>query len=271
MSKFIQPVSMRVTEEQYLRDLREPLLAMGYGEHFTISSPCSFLIITNNFANKEGSIGSLKSRDRAEAYDRHFIPNYNPEYFLAVAAMTNEEYGIVGEWWKCINDVVMESNKIAYYSNKLYKSELENCITDTDGNKYHIWTVYSHMFKYFTKATLSDLINHFEPKINNKNTMTELTQQEKETLAKLITKDNEAIFEKIGVKRDKNPIGVLRDNSHAKEEIAKYIVAAELTPSVIGKKELISRAFTMSSAFKDQYKFVLHEKDGLQVLAIEEK
>ena len=32
ITKFIQPVSMRVTQEQYERDLREPLLAMGYKE-----------------------------------------------------------------------------------------------------------------------------------------------------------------------------------------------------------------------------------------------
>jgi ethanolamine utilization microcompartment shell protein EutS len=101
--------------------------------------------------------------------------------------------------------------------------------------------------------------------------MIELTQQEKDTLAKLITKDNEAIFEKIGVKRDKNPIGVLQNDTHAKEEISKYIIAAELTPSVIGKNELINRAFVMDNRYSNKYKFVLHEKDGLQVLAIEEK
>ena len=32
MSKFIQPVSMVVTKEQYERDLRQPLLDMGYEE-----------------------------------------------------------------------------------------------------------------------------------------------------------------------------------------------------------------------------------------------
>lgn len=35
--KFIQPVSMKCSQEQYERDLREPLLAMGYTQHaFTI-------------------------------------------------------------------------------------------------------------------------------------------------------------------------------------------------------------------------------------------
>ena len=270
MTEFIQPVSMRVTQEQYERDLREPLLAMGYKETL-ITSFSHTPILANNYGNNNGMLSNT-CEEAAKIENRHFIPDYNPEYFLAVAAMTNEELGIIGEWWKCIkNGTMRPSNNIAYYSNKLYKSEQKKCITNIYGNKYHMWDKSTPMFEYFTKATLADLINHFECKIdNNKETM-ELTQQEKDILAKLITKDNEAIFEKLGVKRDKNPIGVLQSDSHAKEEISKYINAAGQRAESIGKNELINRAFVMDDRYSNKYKFVLHEKYGLQVLAIEEK
>jgi ribosomal protein S6 len=269
MNKFIQPVSMRVTQEQYERDLREPLLAMGYEELKFYQDFNSFCIITNNYNGVLGDISNMCEECKND-YDRHFIPEYNPEYFLAVAAMTNESYGIIGEWWKFKSEIDFDFTK-----NNLYKCVIKDDLDDMplfeDKNGEISGYEESKHFWYFTKATLSDLINHFECKIdNNKNTM-ELTQQEKDTLAKLITKDNEAIFEKLGVKRDKNPIGVLKNDSHAKEEIAKYVVKAINNARKINKPELIYRAFTMSGTYSDKYKFVLHEKDGLQVLAIEEK
>ena len=266
MSKFIQPVSMRVTKEQYERDLREPLLEMGYKECF-ITSFSYTPILVNNYGNNNGMLSNT-NEEAAKIDNRHFIPEYNPEYFLAVAAMTSEELGIVGEWWKRI-----ENSSKQFTLNKLYKCERFSWGTpdfiNEEGDLNGYYCRESHLLST-KKATLSDLINHFKPKINT-NIMTKLTQQEKDTLAKLITKDNESIFEKIGVKRDKNPIEVLRNDSHAKEEISKYIVSAIDYAREINKPELIRRAFTMSSTYSDKYKFILHEKDGLQVLAIEEK
>ena len=268
MSKFIQPVSMRVTEEQYERDLREPLLAMGYTE-IVISDFDLSPILTNNYDNNMGEVSNTDEFSLKE-HNRHFIPKYNPEYFLAVAAMTNEEFGIIGEWWKCVEDDTYHfTNGILYKCVEKYNNILPTYRCNVLTKQGYIESAWH--FRYFTKATLQDIINHFEHKTNKNIKNMELTQQEKETLSKLVTKDNEAIFEKLGIKRDKNPIGVLQNDSHAKEEIAKYIVAAEMTPSIIGKKELTSRAFAMCPNYGSFYKFVLHEKNGLQVLAIEEK
>ncbi len=268
MSKFIQPVSMRVTKEQYERDLREPLLAMGYEEE-SITSFLYCPIICTNYGGVGGELSNTEEGIK-EHFNRHFIPEYNPEYFLAVAAMTNEELGIVGEWWKCIDGNLRCFTNERMYKCQKYTSGATPDFIDDEGDLNGYYHIDVHMTN-FKKATLFDLINHFECKINNTSPMTELTQQEKDALAKLITKDNEAIFEKIGVKRDKNPIGVLQSDSHAKEEISKYIVSAIDYAREINKPELIRRAFTMSSTYSDKYKFVLHEKDGLQVLAIEEK
>ena len=253
-NKFTQPVSLQVTKEQYEKDLREPLLRMGYLELGVVEWVAAPVLVTN-YGNS-GFYISNTINEYKKRHNRYFVPEYNPEYFLAVAAMTNEELGIVGEWWKCINDVVMESNKITYYNNKLYKSELENCITNTDGNKYHMWSIYSRLFKYFTKATLSDLINHFEQKTNKNTNNMELTEKEKEVLAKLVNKDNEAIFEKIGVKRDKNPIKRLSTENETLKSILRYICVAFESAEAIDRKDLIGRSFTFNA--QNTYKFILH-------------
>ena len=94
-TKFIQPVSMRVTQEQYERDLRQPLLAMGYEEYDTFSF-INFPILATNYYNEDNLLSNVIEYD-ARRNNRHFIPDYNPEYFLAVAAMTSETFGIIGE------------------------------------------------------------------------------------------------------------------------------------------------------------------------------
>ena len=163
--KFIQPVSMRVTEEQYNRDLREPLLAMGYRE-MLLTSFIENPILVNNFIEVLGEV-SNQVEFAAEISNRHFIPDYNPEYFLAVAAMTSEKFGIVGEWWKFKSQSCNE-----FTNNKIYKCigfdindtapiYINNCGIQ-DG-----FLGWAHL-RILCKATLSDLINHFEPKINKK-------------------------------------------------------------------------------------------------------
>ena len=97
----------------------------------------------------------------------------------------------------------------------------------------------------------------------------ELTQQEKEVLAKLVNKDNEAIFEKIGIKRDKNPIKRLSTENETLISILHYICVAFRSAEAIDRKDLIGRSFTFIA--QNTYKFILHEKDGGQVLEITEK
>ena len=97
----------------------------------------------------------------------------------------------------------------------------------------------------------------------------ELTQQEKEVLAKLVNKDNEAIFEKIGIKRDKNPIKKLGTETETLTSILNYICVAFRSADEIDRKDLVGRSFTLNA--QNTYKFILHEKDGLQVLEITEK
>lgn len=99
MSKqFITPVSMKVTKEQYERDLKEPLKDLGY---ITLRDCINFdnsnLLVTN-FANVSYEYGTSRQIDGNIAYNRTYINHYNPELFLALAAMTKGNEPIIGEY-----------------------------------------------------------------------------------------------------------------------------------------------------------------------------
>lgn len=93
MIKFITPVSMQVTKEQYEKDLRDKLLKMGYKENgyeYRYTQPyllCGWYTCNNEmgFNQDHGSI----------AYK---IPTYNPELFLALAGMREDKEIKVGDW-----------------------------------------------------------------------------------------------------------------------------------------------------------------------------
>lgn len=48
----------------------------------------------------------------------------------------------LGRYYRCIRTVYMCNHKddIRYIEGKIYKSEIEGCITDETGLKDHIWT-----------------------------------------------------------------------------------------------------------------------------------
>ena len=79
---------MRVTKEQYERDLREPLLKMGYEEYYVGNDWDIGDVLVTNFNGKNGTVSSVADYRKNADY-RHFIPEYNPEFFLAIAAMSN--------------------------------------------------------------------------------------------------------------------------------------------------------------------------------------
>lgn len=171
--KFIQPVSMQVTQEQYERDLREPLLKMGY-EGFILDFAL-FPILVTNIDGRKGLLSNV-SDDRKSVNNRYFIPDYNPELFLAIAAMTDKESPIVGEWlvWNSV-----------YASVGGYKiGDIVQC-----GNP-NITLV------GLRKATLQELINKFANKkqdIMKK----ELTQELIKDLKNLIAPENVEKFDEL--------------------------------------------------------------------------
>lgn len=164
--KFIQPVSMRVTEEQYERDLREPLLKMGYKEYGINFNSKGYDYLATNFANYNNEITNLKEECR-DINNRYFIPDYNPKLLLAIAAMTDKESPIVGEWlvWNSvyasvggykIGDIVQcESPNITLVG--LRKATLQELINKFTNQKEEI------MKKELTQELIKDLKNLIAP------------------------------------------------------------------------------------------------------------
>ena len=76
--KFTQPVSMKCSEEQYNRDLREPLLAMGYREDcLTHFGGGHEFIATNIGGESHNTVSDVYFEDK-NRHGRYFIEGYNP-------------------------------------------------------------------------------------------------------------------------------------------------------------------------------------------------
>ena len=109
--KFATKVAMKVTAEQYHRDLEKPLLDMGYVymdyfipvenmkrgyRHLTNSCSCLF---------------SIQFNTRTEVDDYYLIEDYNPQLFLALAAMTEEGEDRVETTWMMLSEDNTMSNE----------------------------------------------------------------------------------------------------------------------------------------------------------------
>lgn len=56
----------------------------------------------------------------------------------------------IGERFRCIKDCFMGGQK-RYITNKIYKSEYLNCITDETGETHHYWPEENKMNRYFIR------------------------------------------------------------------------------------------------------------------------
>ena len=195
-NKFTQPVSMQVTKEQYEKDLREPLLRMGYKEFNGLYWVDDGNYLVTNIDRKNDGICILDN-DAIYRYNRYFINHYNPKLFLAIAAMSNVEYGIYGEWWYCINNVEMEgSGKIEYNRGKLYMGLDNGRIVDNSKSENHS-IIGNYRSEHFRKATLQELITYFKENKQENIMKKEITTELIEELKGLIAPENEEKFNKL--------------------------------------------------------------------------
>ena len=191
-NKFTQPVSMQVTKEQYEKDLREQLLRMGYEEVcFTDFDKHNILITSEN--------GLVSNSDEKSCFicGRYFIDHYNPKLFLAIAAMSNEKYGIYGEWWYCIKDAKMKgSGKVEYNRGKLYMGLEDSRIINNSKKKFHSITK-NYRFNHFRKVTIQELITYFTENKQENIMKKEITTELIEELKNLIAPENVGQFNKL--------------------------------------------------------------------------
>lgn len=138
---FIQPVSMQVTREQYKQDLKDSLLKLGYKECIIFNWGNERDYLATNYAKDHNKISVVSECSKMDN-SRYFIDHYNPQLFLAIAAMTKGEIPIVREWF-VYTDYVVE--RAGYKVGVLYKNE--NPLINA---------------RWKRKATLQELIDKFK-------------------------------------------------------------------------------------------------------------
>lgn len=258
MSKeFITPVSMECTREQFERDLEKQLAALGYETKY-IGDFGEISVLCTNYTYRSEKVTNLSPCKRNQ-FNRHYIDHYSPELFLALAAMTDEEYGIAGEWWVFINDSYMFFTK-----NKLYK-----CLKPIDQYRAFIddggkENGFSHApLENFRKATKEELINHF-------------TKQQTEMEIYEIPSSE---FSKIINIACSTWQGKLNDYASANYDFSKQVVkvnqtfldgmlAAATTYNGVNQRELIEKVFGLD----DTHKYVPYTfEDAEQLLGMKLK
>lgn len=133
---------MECTEKQYEDDLKDSLLALGYEEKDVSKWNNDNKFLVTNLWNIPANFGNLTGFHKT-SYNRHFINHYNPELFLALAAMTEGEDWIVGEW------LVLKG------SERIFKC---NDTLSANSSKGSAKNIHKDIYR---KTTKKKLINHF--------------------------------------------------------------------------------------------------------------
>ena len=89
-TNFTQKISMDCTKEQYEKYLKEELLKMGYKEDNVSWWDDDDNKYITNYYSANGKFGNINRGDLS-ADDTRYLGSFNPELFLALAAMTDSE------------------------------------------------------------------------------------------------------------------------------------------------------------------------------------
>lgn len=100
MKHFKNPVSMRVTQEQFENDLRKTLEDLG-AMFEDIREFSRYHLLVSNAGNRKGFVGNVHETAK-KTYNRHFIETYDPEQFIAICKLEVEM--IVGECYGFIKN-----------------------------------------------------------------------------------------------------------------------------------------------------------------------
>lgn len=152
LNKFSCPVSMQVTQGQYEKDLRQGLLDLGYVvDHVTADESLNLLV--TNWGNVDGVVYFVLHNSKW-SNGRHFIDRYNPELFLALAAMRERDEPYPGEYFKVISD---EMELYHLKKNHLYKVKH----TDRSNNLTYGYLNKDYRKHLYRKATKEEVIDWF--------------------------------------------------------------------------------------------------------------
>lgn len=147
-------ISMKITEEQFNRDLADKLKESGH-KKVALSDfyYCNYIA---SFGNEDNTV--LTNLISPIGYK---ILDYNPELFLAIINMSKLKEGRVGEYVKYIEE---SNNK--FTKNKLYKLQNNlNCERAIEKDDTERPNGFNHItnrnFEYFTKPTFEEILAHF--------------------------------------------------------------------------------------------------------------
>ena len=151
---------------------------MGYKEYAINLYKKGLDYLITNHSNNNDSLTNL-GKEHLDLNARYFIPDYNPELFLAIAAMTDSISPIVGEWI-------------------VYTDSMAEMCGLTAGELYRIGKLNTNT-KYMRKATLQELIEKFTNKETIKESVMKIEATTKliEELKGLIAPENEGKFNKL--------------------------------------------------------------------------
>ena len=146
----MKEIRMKMTKSQYFTDIAGPITnyCLVTGTNFGDWDENPYLVL------HEHVVGNLISVTDS----MHTFEEYNPELFLAIAAMSAAKNGIRGEYWKFIRDTTS-----IFTPNKIYKAS--NSVDNigafiSDNGEPNGFVGSNH--DYFVKATLEEIIEHFK-------------------------------------------------------------------------------------------------------------
>lgn len=116
MKKFKLPLRMNLTIDQYEKDLKQPLIDLGYNMEI-VAKEGSLKIVTNHSQIHNFTVISAPTPDPPyHIKKRTVIEGYNPELFLALAAMTEGEDWVLGEYLIYeAHDIIFKVQNFKYY------------------------------------------------------------------------------------------------------------------------------------------------------------
>lgn len=162
MTKFKYPVSMKCTQEQFKKDLRDELVKIGYISSYLFSNPNPNIpaFLCTNVNKIHNYFTTYYSKQYNNSNNRYYIDHYNPKLFLALAGATDNPNGNYGEYFKFKISVLDCFKKDDLYK-FIEKKNNYYCFTDN----YYSITESRCPQKYFIKPTKEEIINQFTNKI----------------------------------------------------------------------------------------------------------
>ena len=142
---FTQRLSMDCTKEQYEKYLKDELLKMGYQDRSVYSWDCQkYQYISNNYMGGNGGLGTIHRRN-LEVYNRTYLGSFNPELFLALAAMADSPTGNYREYF--INGITFITYPFAYNITGFCRKATKEEIMAKFGKEEPMWESCSNIIE----------------------------------------------------------------------------------------------------------------------------